>query len=56
MRIMLSAETFLPKIDGIAAITCLTLEHLQQHKISALLLAPEQGIKSFLSRRKDQFP
>jgi len=47
MRIVLSVETFLPKIDGIAAITCLTLEHLQQHKIGAMLLAPEQGGREY---------
>lgn len=44
---MLSVETFLPKIDGIAAITCLTLEQLQRQNISAMLLAPEQGMREY---------
>jgi glycosyltransferase involved in cell wall biosynthesis len=49
MRIALSVETFLPKIDGISAITCLTLEHLQHHNISAMLLAPKQGTGEYAS-------
>ncbi len=47
MRIALSVETFLPKIDGIVSITCLTLEHLQKSGIRSILLAPEQGIREY---------
>lgn len=47
MRIALSVETFLPKIDGIVTIACLTLEHLRENGISAILLAPQQGIREY---------
>lgn len=47
MRIALSVETFLPKIDGIVSIACLTLEHLRQRNIDAIILAPEQGVRQY---------
>ena len=47
MRIALSVETFLPKIDGIVNIACLTLEHLHRHNVSAIILAPEQGVRAY---------
>lgn len=43
MRVAIYTETFLPKIDGIVRVTCLTLEHLQRRRIDAVLIAPSHG-------------
>jgi glycosyltransferase involved in cell wall biosynthesis len=47
MRVALYTETFLPKIDGIVRVVCLTLEHLQRRRIQALVVAPEQGMREY---------
>lgn len=47
MRIALSVETFLPKIDGIVSIACLTLEYLRDYNIHAIILAPQQGVEQY---------
>ncbi|MBK8033257.1 MAG: glycosyltransferase family 1 protein [Chloroflexi bacterium] len=47
MRIALSVETFLPKIDGIVKIACLTLDYLRQYNIEAVIYAPDQGVKNY---------
>ncbi len=47
MRIALSVETFLPKIDGIVNIACLTLDYLRQYNIEAVIYAPEQGVRNY---------
>lgn len=45
MRVVIYTETFLPKIDGIVRVLCLTLEHLQRRGINALVVAPDHGGK-----------
>lgn len=47
MRVAIYTETFLPKIDGIVRVTCLTLEHLQRRGIEAVVVAPEQGVREY---------
>jgi len=47
MRIALSVETFLPKIDGIVTIACLTLDYLEQQGVKTFILAPEQGVHNY---------
>lgn len=47
MRVALYTETFLPKIDGIVRVICLTLEHLQRRGIKAAVIAPEQGMREY---------
>jgi len=47
MRVAIYTETFLPKIDGIVRVACLTLEHLQRCGIEAVIIAPEQGVKEY---------
>jgi glycosyltransferase involved in cell wall biosynthesis len=47
MRIAFSVETFLPKIDGIVTIACLTLEYLRENGVNTILLAPQQGIREY---------
>jgi glycosyltransferase involved in cell wall biosynthesis len=47
MRIALTVETFLPKIDGIVNIACLTLDYLRQYNIEATIFAPDQGVKHY---------
>jgi glycosyltransferase involved in cell wall biosynthesis len=51
MRVALYTETFLPKIDGIVRVVCLTLEHLQRHGIEAVVVAPEQGVREYMGAR-----
>src|SRR5258708_1926215 len=47
MRVAIFSETFLPKIDGIVRVACLTLEHLQRRGIDAILLAPTHDIHEY---------
>ncbi len=47
MRVALYTETFLPKIDGIVKVACLTLEHFQRRGIEAVVVAPEQGVREY---------
>src|SRR5258708_27124316 len=47
MRVAIFSETFLPKIDGIVRVDCLTLEHLQRRGIDAILLAPTHDIHEY---------
>lgn len=47
MRVAVYTETFLPKIDGIVKVTCLTLEHFQRRGIETILVAPEHGIREY---------
>jgi glycosyltransferase involved in cell wall biosynthesis len=47
MRVALYTETFLPKIDGIVKVACLTLDHFQRRGIEAIVVAPEQGVKEY---------
>jgi glycosyltransferase involved in cell wall biosynthesis len=43
MRVAIYTETFLPKIDGIVKVLCLTLEHLQQRGVKTAVIAPDHG-------------
>ncbi len=47
MRVALYTETFLPKIDGIVKVACLTLEHFQRRGIDAVIVAPAQGVREY---------
>jgi glycosyltransferase involved in cell wall biosynthesis len=47
VRIVLSVETFLPKIDGIVNIACLTLDYLSRYKIESIIVAPAQGVNDY---------
>ncbi len=47
MRVAIYTETFLPKVDGIVKVACLTLEHFQRRGIEAVLIAPERGIREY---------
>jgi glycosyltransferase involved in cell wall biosynthesis len=47
MRIALSVEAFLPKIDGIVKIACLTVDYLERQGIKTFVLAPEQGLSQY---------
>lgn len=47
LRVALYTETFLPKIDGIVRIICLTLEHLQRIGAEAILFAAGEHIDSY---------
>ncbi|MEP7284756.1 MAG: glycosyltransferase family 1 protein [Chloroflexota bacterium] len=51
MRVALYSETFLPKIDGIVRVACLTLEHLQRRGIEAVIVAPQQGVREYAGAR-----
>jgi glycosyltransferase involved in cell wall biosynthesis len=51
MRVAIYTETFLPKIDGIVKVACLTLEHLQRRGIEAVVVAPEQGVREYAGAR-----
>jgi glycosyltransferase involved in cell wall biosynthesis len=51
MRVALYTETFLPKIDGIVKVACLTLEHFQRRGIETVVVAPEQGIREYAGAR-----
>lgn len=41
MRVALFTETFLPKIDGIVTVVCLTLDHLHKRGVEFMVVAPE---------------
>jgi glycosyltransferase involved in cell wall biosynthesis len=43
MRVAIYTETFLPKIDGIVKVLCLTLEHLNRRGVEAIVVAPDHG-------------
>jgi glycosyltransferase involved in cell wall biosynthesis len=43
MRVAIYTETFLPKIDGIVKVLCLTLEHLQRRGVRTAVIAPHHG-------------
>jgi glycosyltransferase involved in cell wall biosynthesis len=47
MRVALYTETFLPKVDGIVKVACLTLEHFQRRGIETVIVAPEQGVREY---------
>lgn len=47
MRVALYTETFLPQINGIVKVICLTLEHLQRCGVEAAVVAPEESIDSY---------
>lgn len=51
MRVALYTETFLPKIDGIVRVVCLTVDHLRRHGIETLVIAPQQGIHEYNGAR-----
>lgn len=51
MRVAIYTETFLPKIDGIVRVVCLTLEHLHRRGIEVALIAPEQGVREYMGAR-----
>ncbi len=51
MRVVICTETFLPKIDGIVKVACLTLEHFQRRGIEAAVAAPEQGVREYAGAR-----
>lgn len=41
MRILLTTETFLPKVDGIVKVVCLTLEYMQSWGYEVVILVPQ---------------
>jgi len=47
LRVALYTETFLPKLDGIVRILCLTLEHLRRIGAEAILFAPGPHVESY---------
>jgi glycosyltransferase involved in cell wall biosynthesis len=47
MRVAIYTETFLPKVDGIVKVACLTLEHFQRRGIETVLIAPEGGVREY---------
>ena len=47
MRIALFSETFLPKIDGIVKVVCLTLEHFQRRGVEAVVVAHDRGVSEY---------
>ncbi len=51
MRVAVYTETFLPKIDGIVRVACMTLEALQRHGIEAVIVAPEQGVREYMGAK-----
>ncbi len=51
MRVALFTETFLPKIDGIVKVVCLTLEHYQRRGVEAVVIAHERGVREYAGAR-----
>src|SRR5258708_34853049 len=51
MRVALYTETFLPKIDGVVKVACLTLDHYQRSGVEAVVIAPEQGVREYAGAR-----
>jgi glycosyltransferase involved in cell wall biosynthesis len=47
MRIALFTETFLPKIDGIVKVVCLTLDHFQRRGVKAVVVAHDRGVTEY---------
>lgn len=47
LRVALFTETFLPKIDGIVSILCLTLQRLQEQGHTAIMFGPAGGPDEF---------
>src|SRR5258708_13575033 len=47
MRVVLTTETFLPKIEGNAKVAALTLDHYQRRGIEAFVLTPDLGLRSY---------
>ena len=56
MRIALTTETFLPKIDGIVNTLCYLLEHLQRRGWETLLFAPSGCVDHFANTRVVPLP
>ena len=40
MKVAVFTETFLPKMDGIVRVICLLVDHLREHDIEVLIVAP----------------
>jgi glycosyltransferase involved in cell wall biosynthesis len=51
MRVVIYTETFLPKIDGIVRVACLTVQHLRRHGIEVMVVMPEQGTREYMGAR-----
>lgn len=51
MRLALTTETFLPKIDGIVNTLCHLLGHLKQRGVESLLFAPDGGPNRYAATR-----
>lgn len=47
IRVVLFTETFLPKLDGIVRILCLTLDHLKRIGAEAIVFAPGDHVESY---------
>jgi glycosyltransferase involved in cell wall biosynthesis len=47
IRVALFTETFLPKLDGIVRILCLTLDHLKRIGAEAIVFAPGEHVASY---------
>ena len=56
MRVALFTETFLPKIDGIVKVACITLEHFQRRGIEAVVVAPHTGVREYAGARVISIP
>jgi glycosyltransferase involved in cell wall biosynthesis len=56
MRVALYTETFLPQINGIVKVICLTLEHLQRAGIEAVVVAPEESIDCYAGAKVIKVP
>lgn len=47
LRVALFTETFLPKVDGVVTITCLTLDHLRSIGAEAIVFAAGERVESY---------
>ncbi len=56
MRVAIFTETFLPKLDGVVTITCLTLDHFRRAGIEALVISPGQHIADYNGYRVISLP
>ncbi len=47
LRVAIFTETFLPKLDGVVTITCLTLDHLRSIGAEAIVFSPGKHVESY---------
>lgn len=49
LRVAIFTETFLPKLDGVVTIICLTLDHLRSIGAEAIVFSPGKHVESYNS-------